>query len=75
MEFKTEKAYLVEFGDKKEVWIPKSILMNEVSEIEGRVQEYQIPEWFVKDKNLTKYVGYKPIGWHPNVREVSPGFD
>lgn len=47
----TEKAYLVDFGAKEHVWVPRSQITDE-SEDEDGISSIFIPEWLAIEKGM-----------------------
>ena len=47
----TEKAYLINDGSRKDVWVPKSQCKWEPSDAKDE-GEMEMPEWIAKDKGL-----------------------
>jgi len=49
----TAKAFLIDFGDKQEVWIPKSQIKGDDEDLENNV--LVIPRWLAKADGLGEY--------------------
>jgi len=47
----TEKAFLVDDGSGKEIWIPKAKVLDFV-DMPGDAVELTVPEWMAKEKGL-----------------------
>lgn len=47
----TAAAYLVDFGGKEEVWVPKSQISDECEE-KGKLVSIFIPEWLALKKGM-----------------------
>lgn len=48
----TEKAILVNFGVRDEVWVPKSQISDWSEDGDGSTSSIFIPEWLAKEKGM-----------------------
>jgi hypothetical protein len=52
IEGETEKALLIQFRDKKEVWIPKSLIRSNYNSINNISQNFIIDNWILKKNSI-----------------------
>ena len=48
----TEKALLIDFEEKKEIWVPKSAIISSFDSITTNSQKFEIDTWILKKNNL-----------------------
>jgi len=56
----TDKAYLLNFGDDVETWIPKSQVKN-AEEFEDEMFVV-LPQWLIEEKGLEGYIEDEDVG-------------
>jgi len=49
---KTAKAYLLDIGNDREVWVPKSMIEDYCEESIGTISSIFVPEWYATKEGL-----------------------
>ena len=52
IEGETEKALLIQFGENKEVWIPKSLIRSNYNSMNEISQDFIIDNWILKKNSI-----------------------
>ena len=51
-EGETEKALLIAFEGKKEIWVPKSAILSDYDSDSKAAQKFEVDTWILKKNNL-----------------------